>query len=404
LRLLFLLTEPPFPPSDGIKIKEYNLIKGLFDKGHEVHVISFSSIGPEREMDGWEKYCSSLTLVPLVSTRLILLKNFARFLLKREIINFRYANAAFEAVLKDFVKKNAIDIVHFDLISLTHYAKSVNKSVPCIASINDSYSLWLKNKMLKLPEIEIRNFLQKGYYTVTFPLAVRYEKSVYKQFKKVHVVSPVDKFYLDMLDDELEVEVIQNGVNTEHFQPLVPQTTENCLIYLATMNGENSSNVIWFIKHVFSHLRRLFPDLELYLVGKNPTRRLIEEADRVEGITITGYVKDVKSYINKATLSIDSSVKTCGILNHVLESMAMSKVVVGTPSSFLAIKGAIPWNNVVISHSKKQFINNIAYLLKNKSERERIGKNARQLIEKNYQWSTTVSLYEKSCYDIIKSQ
>ncbi len=75
--------------------------------------------------------------------------------------------------------------------------------------------------------------------------------------------------------------------------------------------------------------------------------------------------------------------------------MAMGKTVIGTSSSFLTIRGAVPWKHMVVSKDKKEFIENIAFLLKNGVKNRVIGKNARNLIEKNYQWSTTISMYEK---------
>ena len=404
MKILFISTEPPYPPSNGVKIKTFNLIKGLFDRGHEINLITFSKDSASSNdiiINKLKQYCKSLRFFQLNNQPIELIKNAVRNISAEEIINFRYIKKDFEKAIKETINEKNIELVHFDLISSTHYIKSINKSTPCIASINDSYSLWLKNKLQRIPVFSVYPMIEKVYYSATFPLATRYEKKMYRSFEKVHVVSDVDKTYLHKLNPNLDIEVIPNGVDTEYFKPLESFTDGNCLVFVATMNGENAANAIWFIRNVFPKVNKLFPDLKLYLVGKDPDPNLVKEAQRLKGVIVTGYVKDIRPYVYKASIIVDPTMKTCGILNHVLQSMSMGKTVIGTSSSFLAIRGAVPWKHMVVSKDKKEFIENIAFLLKNAEKNRVIGINARNLIEKNYQWSTTISMYEKMYFDAI---
>jgi glycosyltransferase involved in cell wall biosynthesis len=397
LKILFLSTEPPYPPFNGVRIKTFHLIKGLHERGHKIHLISFNR--SFANFDGitseLKKYCSSMQFFKLSACQSDLIKNAIYSINSSDVINFRFKSNGFRNAIIDAVKNTEVDLVHFDLISLTHYVKSISKLAPSVASINDSYSLWLKNKLLRLPDYSLESLIEKAYYSATFPLATLYEKSIYNNFQKVHVVSDIDRLYLNSLDNKLDVEVIPNGVDTEYFKPLGLPVSERCLVFVASMNGENASNAIWFIRKVFTRISKQLPNVRLYLVGRDPRPELLHVAQKIKGVIPTGYVHDIRPYIDRAAIVIDPTTKSCGILNHVLQSMAMGKTIVGTRSSFLAIKGALSWKHMVVARNEKDFVSSIVRLLKNESERKIIGTNARRLVETSYQWNDKISQYEK---------
>ncbi len=136
MKILFISTEPPYPPSNGVKIKTFNLIKGLFDRGHEINLITFSKDSASSNdiiINKLKQYCKSLRFFQLNNQPIELIKNAVRNISAEEIINFRYIKKDFEKAIKETINEKNIELVHFDLISLTHYIKSINKSTPCIA-------------------------------------------------------------------------------------------------------------------------------------------------------------------------------------------------------------------------------------------------------------------------------
>jgi len=398
MKILVLTSEPPYPPLNGVRIKTYHLLRGLFERGHEIHLVSFAEasdcfeLGIVKEL---EKYCVGVKSFQLCDDPKYLVKNVISNLYSKDVINFRFQSKGFQKLLASTVKDEAIDIVHFDMVSLTHYLKSVDGIVPSIASINDSYSLWLRGKLSRAPYSTLNSVLEKAYYTITFPVATVYEKSTYENFQKVHVVSPIDATYLRCLNPNIDVEVIPNGVDVEYFKPLGLPQNDLSLVFVANMAGESAFNALWFIRNVFAEVKREIPNIRSYLVGKDPDRALLSEANRTEGVIVTGYVKDVRPYFDRATLVIDPTVKQGGILNHVLQAMAMGKPVVGTKFSFLAIEGARSWKNVVIANDANDFASKIIHLLRNEDERKVIGANARRLIESRYTWTKIVPRYEE---------
>jgi len=400
LKILFLLTELPYPAYNGVRIKTFNLIKGLSERGHEIHVISYLLNNISRsDIEIMQKYCASVQLYPLPSNRRQLVTNILHGFGSNDVINFRFKSKEFMSAINCSVRDHSFDLVHFDLISLTHYASLVQTKVPIIASINDSYSLWLKNQIFRPPYLTLDALSERAYYTLTFPLARRFEEKILSKFTKIHVVSKIDREYLRNLNNKLDISVIPNGVDTDYYRPQNLPTQENRICFVATMNSENMQNAIWFIRKVFPAVKKQLPNAKFYIVGRGQTRDLLKEALREPGVIVTGPVKDVRPYIHDSSVVIDPTTKTCGILNHVLHSMAMGKAIVGTSQSFLGVEGAISEKHMIIAKNNSDFATDLIYLLRHPSEAKKIGENARLLIETSYKWPAIISKYEKMYID-----
>lgn len=400
MKILILASEPPYPPQNGVSIKTYHLLKGLFERGHKIHLISFSKdySNTKLAVEELNRYCTSMRFLQLHDDRRSLIRNLMTSLHRKDAMLFRFKSADLtKRLLVKAINDEDIELVHFDIVSMTQYIASVYGLAPAVASINDSYSLWLKEKLLstRAPNAAWNSILDKMYYTIMFPFAVAYEKSAYERFQKVHVVSEIDGAYLKNLNSKIDVEVIPNGVDTEYFKESGLSSNERSLAFVAHMTGENASSAIWFIRKVFARVSKRIPDVKLYLVGTDPDPMLLSEARKNEGIIVTGYVDDIRPWIDQATLIIDPRRKRCGILNNILQSMAMGKVVVGIRSSFLAINGAKPWKNAVMVRNEEDFASNIIYLLEDEDKRKTIGANARRLIVMRYSWEKIIPSYEK---------
>ncbi|MFN3940647.1 MAG: glycosyltransferase, partial [Chitinophagales bacterium] len=80
---------------------------------------------------------------------------------------------------------------------------------------------------------------------------------------------------------------------------------ENALIYVGTLTWEaNIDGLLWFADGAWEKLKLQFPDLKLYIIGKNPDSRLVELANRFTDIIITGFVDDLEDYFTKCKVNV----------------------------------------------------------------------------------------------------
>ncbi len=399
MRILILTSSFPYPPLDGIRIKTYHLIKGLAARGHNIQLLSFVKnadlICPYNYK--FAEYCETISVHKETKWNLSMLSS----LLSKHLLYsvFSSSSTTFIRKLDNLTKNKNIDLVHFDTILLAQYLKLTKNHYPSILSINDSLSLASRDMVFIKKEVP---FIEKIYFMTRYPIETLYERSNYEKFQKIHVVSPIDKGYLCSLNPRIDVEVIPNGVDTDFFRPSETLFLNgHSIIYMADLNAHHHE-VAWLLGKVLPKITKAMPNVTLYLVGKGLPLDLLYEAKKKSNVLVTGHVNDIRPFLNRAHVFIDPTFKRGGIPNHVLEAMSMGKAVVGTLFSFLAIKGAKPWKNVVAAKDEKDFASKIVYLLENENERKSIGANARQLIESKYTWEKIIPKYEEMYENAIK--
>lgn len=393
LRILFVLDRFPYPATDGMKTKVYNLLKQL-SKKHELFLLSFYKTSSEIQQENIahiKEYCQIVGLVPCKPRKRLIARILLEGIRKEPSFCDEFKSPQFENILSEFVKQNKVDVAHFDLYSLAQYVSVLNDALPAVISPSDCLSADPKERFSNLPKenviIRICRFPQR--------LKIRnWEKNTYIKFQKCHVVSDDSKIYLLRLNQQIDVEMISIGVDTDFFKPLELVQDYPSVAYVGNMDGANSQYAIWFIDHVLPNLRTVLPNIKLFIVGKGPQEGLVKRALQDKRIVVTGFVEDVRPYIHKATLFVSIINSHPGMLTKVLEAMAMEKAVVGTRSSFSGIRGCIHGENMIAVDNAEEFANWVIRLIKDRELREKIGKNARLLVKNSYTWQGTARRLE----------
>ena len=119
-------------------------------------------------------------------------------------------------------------------------------------------------------------------------------------------------------------------------------------------------------------------------VGSNPSTEILRLRSR--DIIITGFVEDIRPYIAKASVVIVPIVTDDGGFKiKVLEAMAMGKPIVSTSFGAKGLN-VTPEENIIIADDPEEFARRVIELLNDEELREKIGANARKLMEEEYTW------------------
>lgn len=134
-------------------------------------------------------------------------------------------------------------------------------------------------------------------------------------------------------------------------------------------------------------------DVEFVIVGKNPPN-----LPKPSNVTFMGYVDDIKESIQNSEICIAPLRYGSGTRLKILEYMAMGKPVISTS------KGAEGINftnnkNIIIEDDIDAFSEKIQILLDDKKMRDNLGKNAQDLIKREYDWE----IYRKTLHDVYES-
>jgi glycosyltransferase involved in cell wall biosynthesis len=190
---------------------------------------------------------------------------------------------------------------------------------------------------------------------------------------------------------------VPNGVDSNFFTPEPGEdfswpfykTTGPKIIFTGIMDYfANEDGVLWFCRKIFPVIKKEFPDAEFYIVGNRPTDT-VWNLSEVDGVTVTGYVPDIRAYYWMADLCVTPLRIARGLQNKVIEAMATGNAVVATSN---ASNGIHCTDNLDISiaDDADAFASKVISLLREKAKREALGKNAVETIRKYYSWENNL--------------
>lgn len=154
----------------------------------------------------------------------------------------------------------------------------------------------------------------------------------------------------------------------------------------------NVDAVLFFYYEILPLIRAKKENIKIYIVGSSPTYE-IKALAKDKNVKITGYVKDVRNYVREAGISIVPTRMGGGILNKILESLAMGIPVVARTRSIegLSIQ---PGETLLVADSSEEFANSVIRLMNDDSLRFKLSHKGRKYVEENHQWKEIIYLYE----------
>lgn len=190
---------------------------------------------------------------------------------------------------------------------------------------------------------------------------------------------------------------MSNGVDLEFFSPAHPPGSmlgNASLVFTGVMDYRpNVEGVRWFVEHVFPRIRSQVPAARVFIVGNRPTAE-VRRLERHRGVSVTGFVPDIRDYLAGATACVAPLRIARGIQNKVLEAMAMGRPVVTTPAAYEGIQ-ATSGTDLVVADTEEAFATATVELLQNPAHAARIGRNARACVERRYSWATNLRVLEE---------
>jgi sugar transferase (PEP-CTERM/EpsH1 system associated) len=195
---------------------------------------------------------------------------------------------------------------------------------------------------------------------------------------------------------------ISNGVDHRFFDPSLEYKAPfdpalPAFVFTGTMDYiPNIDAVVWFATEVLPIVHRTLPDARFFIVGSNPADE-VKRLAKLDGVTVTGRVPDVRPYVFHATASVGPMRIARGIQNKVLEAMAMGKPVIVTSGALEGID-ATPGREVILADDAETFASAAIRLFGKDGtatpEGLALGQAARRLILERYDWDACLSGFD----------
>jgi len=181
--------------------------------------------------------------------------------------------------------------------------------------------------------------------------------------------------------------VVPNGVDLDFWRRSSPERGAKTIVFTGAMDyPPNTDAALYLIEEILPLLQRAVPDARVLIVGRDPTPRLVRAGQR-PGVTVTGFVDDVRPYLEQATVFAAPLRFGAGIQNKVLEAMAMEVPVVASPLAADGLRtedGQQP--PVAVARAAQEFADLIGRCLRDRAGDPAPDSAARRYVESHFVW------------------
>jgi sugar transferase (PEP-CTERM/EpsH1 system associated) len=202
-------------------------------------------------------------------------------------------------------------------------------------------------------------------------------------------MTDTDALELRRFCPSVPVHVVNTGVDLDYFTPPEKPATKPHLIFVgAFLHLPNVEAMTYFCREVLPLVRREMPEVELSIVGSNPTPPVVSLA-AIPGVHVTGFVPDIRPYMAACSVYVVPLRLGVGIRGKILEAWSMKMPVVSTSVGCAGLRYEND-RNLLVADTSENFASQILSLLSNPSQRQRLGEEGRKTVEQYYGWERSV--------------
>jgi glycosyltransferase involved in cell wall biosynthesis len=212
--------------------------------------------------------------------------------------------------------------------------------------------------------------LRKNFYQREYEKCFREEMKAFKQQDALFVTSPRDEALIAKDAPHIPQFVIPNGVDTTYFHSKGTGPEPFSIVFTGVMHYvPNFEGMIYFLDKIFPLIKKKIPQTKVWIVGNAPPPRLMEYQSN--DVTITGFVEDVRPYIDRASIFVVPLRMGSGTRLKVMEALSMQIPVVSTSIGCEGIE-VIDSEHLMIRDEPESFAKAVIELFSNKKLRQNL--------------------------------
>ncbi|MFX1484454.1 MAG: glycosyltransferase family 4 protein [Promethearchaeota archaeon] len=347
-----------FGAPDGLCIRVDSVLKGLVDRGHEVHALT-----PSKHVDG----------IPDDQVH--------RF--DAVWLNKHYSVDSFSSPrhIVQICKEQDIDVLHVQMNSGTT-------------------EMFLPFYRHMLPPLVVTFHLAyaagRSFYTTVFAIAWKVSMFAAKRYDEIILVDPSQKQYLiDYNIPESRLSVIRNGVDTEMFHPPVKKRDDDTIdfVYVGRLSLDKGVNILL---DAFGQYHKENPNSRLTMIGDGMLKHQIDDTVNDDSIVWIGSIEHEKIPVVLQCMDAFVIPQNIGGLGlSVLEAMSCGLPVITTGIGETVRLLGKDEGVLVQPHSVSDVVDAMRLLGDDEKLRYSMGKKCRQKVEEQYSWRNQIHQIEQ---------
>ena len=381
MKILFVCHRFPFPPARGGKIRPFNIIRHLSQRGQVTVASLVRSEAERRDGAGLAAHCHRV-IAQRIGPAAAGWRMVARLATVAPSSFGYFWSPRLAREISRELATGGYDLVFVHCSSVAPYVQRATG----IAKVLDFGDMDSEKWAMYASE---RPFpLSWGYWLESVKLR-RAERRLAGNFDLCTCTTLAELESLQALGSARRNGWFPNGVDTEFFRPSETPYDPDLVCFSGRMDYfPNQQAVRRFCEIILPAIRRLRPAVRLQIVGAEPPAA-IRRLSRLEGITVTGTVPDVRPYVQRAAVSVAPLEVARGTQNKILEAMAMGVPVVCSP---LAARGvdAVPGEHLLTASQPEDFADAVVGLLREPAWRATLAMHARQRVLSHHNWASSM--------------
>ena len=393
MKILWIYPELPYPLTSGF-LRGFHLLRLLGQR----HAITFLSLTNQKQVPpetiqalkpyaeqiatfsrydapqpSWLRMCG---LTPVLGRRL------------QESWNTRWAVKQMEIAVRSLLGQQIFDLVLFHGREALPLLDGVE--VPIVVECGDT------NCTRILQQMRQSHLLHRPRLFFHYVRKRRLEERLARKTPYRFFISARDRE--NLLGPSDRSVIVPQGVDYDYWKRSSPPPGRNCIVFSGVMSyPPNADAAVFLLDTILPLVRRVLPELEVLIVGRDPLPELVNFAQRYPDVTVTGAVDDIRPYLERADVFVAALRFASGVQNKVLEAMSMEVPVVTTPvvAAGLGVDGVEP--QLVIGQNAEEIATGIIRLLAHAEERARLSTEGRRFVEAHRSWSRSAEKLEELC-------
>jgi len=391
LKILFLTPRFPYPLIGGDRIKPYYLLKKLAEN-YEVYLVSLNQNKSLKDSDisEIEKLGIKVKVFPISAFSGGLSCGLHLFNGKPFEINY-YTDNKMKVYVDDLLKEVKFDIAFSFFMRTAEYLK--NTTISKILVAEDCRTVYQFRSYKSSSSI-----LQRVVRYWEYIHLRKYEPTLVNHFDITTLVSNQDIRFMKERNDNVNYELLSNGVDTNLFSPL-PNNSRQDILFTGKLDiWANLLMIKEIVRNIMPKIWSEMPDVKFNIVGAKPVKEVLDLNS--ERIRVHSDVPSVIPFLQSTALFLHPHKGATGIQNKLLEAMSCACPVVTTPTGNQGIDG-IDGEHLLLSKNSLDLAEKALFLLKNNNEANLIGAKARQLIIDTHSWEFVFSNLDELIQRVI---
>jgi len=374
------------------------MVMGLKEAGHQVKVLAVSSdkfpVDTRKVPESFTKE-NAFESVPL-DLKLKPWPALVSLVRNRSYHIRRFISGAFQDTLIRILREQRFDVVQFETLYMAPYLETVRKysrAVTFLRAHNIEHLIW------KRVERSTSNPLKRWYLHRLNQSLKKYELEIINQFDGVAAITEVDANSFRSMGCHVPVIGLPFGIDLAHYGHSRPVAEFPSLFFIGSMNWmPNIEGLKWFLDKVWPEIHKQHPDLIFYIAGRGTPVWLLNAS--IPNVKAPGEVPDAFEFMSSKAIMVVPLLSGSGIRIKIIEAMAAGRTVISTTIGAEGINHT-NFENILLADEPCDFLEMISYCLFQPEKCLKIGAQARQLIEREYDNSRIIKRLEAFYHQVV---